>query len=291
MKRPKNSGGGHKKDLCSSGQDTPGHDGDIMDWEELEEEYYKDFDSRADLNEPPFSRYYPYNQRNKNEGPLPDENQTETSSLHKNTSRDLEESEQQEAAFEDGSYPGGNGSSYREEKMRVTNVRRGSHKRKKDSFFKANKAKQGKRLPPETRAVPCPDNKCGDCVSFRDCAECQNNQVWDEKDGDFKRCYHDYKDLESRGHYDGTWDDHPENFDPETFERIQDQKRLNAEINEDMEREKEEMERRGEELEKNSQSVYEYYKDKYGGDYEDYDEEGDEDDEDKEEDNERDFYR
>lgn len=94
--------------------------------------------------------------------------------------------------------------------------------------------------------VDCPERK--EKVHSRDCVECEKFQVWHEKDEDFKRCFHEFKDLESRGHYDGTWNDHPENFDPETFRRIQEEKRLNEEVNREMELERQELRSQAEEL-------------------------------------------
>lgn len=94
--------------------------------------------------------------------------------------------------------------------------------------------------------VDCPERETK--VHFRECLECENFKVWHEKDQGLKRCWHEYKDLESRGRYDGTWDDHPENFDPETFTRLQEKKHINEEVNREMELERAELDRKAEEL-------------------------------------------
>ena len=80
-----------------------------------------------------------------------------------------------------------------------------------------------------------------------ECLECEKYAIWHEKD-EYRTCYYEFKELESRGHYDGTWDDHPENFDPETFARIQEQKRWNEQVNMELETEWQDLERRAEEL-------------------------------------------
>lgn len=107
--------------------------------------------------------------------------------------------------------------------------------------------------------INCPERK--EQVYFRECLECEKFQVWNDQDGELRRCYHEYLELKSRGHYDGTWDDHPENFDPETFESIQERKRLNEEINREMELERAELGKRVEELSEYSSpfDYYEYY--------------------------------
>lgn len=100
--------------------------------------------------------------------------------------------------------------------------------------------------------VFCPAQ--GKETAFAFCLECPEFRVWHVKDGDFKRCRHEYIDLASRGHYDGTWDDHPENFDPETFAEIQERKRANEQFAQDFEREKAEMERQADALEKDDEA-------------------------------------
>ncbi len=94
--------------------------------------------------------------------------------------------------------------------------------------------------------VDCPEQKKE--VRFTECMECEKFKVWHEKDGDVKRCWYEYKDLKSRGFYDGTWDDHPENFDPDTFAQIQERKRLNREVNRELESERFELREKAEEL-------------------------------------------
>jgi hypothetical protein len=124
---------------------------------------------------------------------------------------------------------------------------------------------------PDPGEVDCPEKD--ERVHFSKCVQCEKFQLWHEQDDGLRRCYHQYLDLKSRGHYDGTWDDHPENFDPETFARIQEQKRRNEEIRREMELERKELEKLSEEMEKEGNPVYEYFQKKYGEDYhgEEYD--------------------
>jgi len=129
-----------------------------------------------------------------------------------------------------------------------------------------NKCYTGKYRPSivcQPKKVDCPDKK--EQVHFSECVRCEKFQVWHGKDEDFRRCYYDYLDLNSRGFYDGTWDDHPENFAPETFAKLQEKKQFNEELTRKMELDREEMERRAEELENNGESIEEYFKNKYGG--------------------------
>lgn len=123
----------------------------------------------------------------------------------------------------------------------------------------------GIRKHPQMRVPPsyswgrlrCPPVFCppqGREISFAYCLECPEYRVWHAKDGGFRRCRHEYADLASRGYYDGTWDDHPENFDPETFAEIQARKRINEEFLRDFEREKAEMERLAEALEQDEEA-------------------------------------
>jgi hypothetical protein len=93
------------------------------------------------------------------------------------------------------------------------------------------------RLP--SPPVFCPE--AGREIAFAVCLECPKFRVWNAQDGDFKRCWTSFKALEARGYYDGTWDDHPENFDPQSFAEIQERKKINAEFAEDFERDKAEM--------------------------------------------------
>jgi len=102
------------------------------------------------------------------------------------------------------------------------------------------------RLP--SPQVFCPE--AGREIAFAFCQECPEFRVWDAQDGDFRRCRHEYLSLEAKGYYDGTWDDHPENFDPETFERLQEEKRTRERVLREMEAEKNELVRMAEALEK-----------------------------------------
>jgi len=138
------------------------------------------------------------------------------------------------------------------------------------------------------RVITGPPTYCaeaGEEIAFIDCLTCSKFAVWKPQDGDLKRCFYEFKNLASRGYYDGTWDDHPENFDPETFAEIQARKKLNAEFEADFEREKRELACLADELEKRS------YDDRFddfcwlNDDYEDEeeDEESAQDDEDEDE--------
>jgi hypothetical protein len=94
-------------------------------------------------------------------------------------------------------------------------------------------------------SADCPE--AGKTISFENCLACPKYAVWSPQD-EIRRCWNEFKDLEARGYYDGNWEDHPENYDPETFERIQETKRLNEEFAADFEREKAEMARLAEKL-------------------------------------------
>ena len=129
----------------------------------------------------------------------------------------------------------------------------------------------------------------GGCVSFSDCLKCSNFQDWEQK-GEGKMCHHEYKDRKSRGYYDGTWEDHPENFEPETFKRIQEEKRLNEQINRKMDNEREELQKMAENLAKDSQSLEEFYKYMYGKPDKDEEIETDEDEFDNYDNDEEEYY-
>lgn len=136
----------------------------------------------------------------------------------------------------------------------------------------------------QPRMIDCPERK--EQVHFIDCLECGKFRVWHAKDDDMKRCWYEYKDLKSRGYYDGTWDDHPENFDPETFAEIQERKRLNAEVNRELESEFAEFRSKAAELEEDPSYYYgEYwtYREEEG------EQDSEEEDEDQDEDEEEDF--
>jgi len=96
-------------------------------------------------------------------------------------------------------------------------------------------------------SVDCPE--AGETISFAACLSCPKYAEWHAQDDGLKRCWFEFKDLASRGYYDGTWDEHPENFDAKTFAEIQEQKRLNEEVRGQMEAEKPELERMARELE------------------------------------------
>ncbi len=91
-------------------------------------------------------------------------------------------------------------------------------------------------------------------VPYIDCLKCERFAVWHPKDEGFRRCWYKFKDLESRGYFDDTWDDHPENFDPETFARLQEEKRHREEVWREMEAEQAELARLADELEAKSRA-------------------------------------
>jgi len=96
-------------------------------------------------------------------------------------------------------------------------------------------------------SADCPE--AGKTISFENCLTCPKYALWNAQD-QIRRCWYEFKDLESRGYYDNTWDSHIENFanEPEVFEEIQARKRLNEEFAADFEREKAEMARLAEKL-------------------------------------------
>jgi hypothetical protein len=109
----------------------------------------------------------------------------------------------------------------------------------------------------QVQTIDCPERK--EQVRFTDCLECEKFQVWHEKDGTLKRCHHEYLDLKKRGYYDGTWDDHPENFLPDEFARLQERKRLNEELNREFESERSELKRRAEEIAEDPSYFYDAF--------------------------------
>ncbi len=46
----------------------------------------------------------------------------------------------------------------------------------------------------------CPDR--GEEVHFSECLECDKFRVWHEMDGDFRRCWYEFKKLEKEGRYE-----------------------------------------------------------------------------------------
>jgi hypothetical protein len=263
--------GGHSDGLRTSGQDMPGTgpmDGDL-DWNELEKEYYEDFDHRIAA---PVEHQYKYEDQ---------------SSDKKKTTRRTHKHVQEEWYHDQGTEV--NGKPYHEETMKVTGVRRGGQKRLKNPFANgsSNSFSGGTKIAPYSKSVDCPESGCEVC--FSDCLRCESYQVWHDKDDGLRRCYHEYIDLESRGHYDGTWDDHPENFDdPDDFERIQERKQRNEEINRKMELEREELKRMAEEFEKGEEemrrSIDSDYDEYLKGEYGEYEDERDHEDEEEGED-------
>lgn len=126
----------------------------------------------------------------------------------------------------------------------------------------------------------CPE--CGGQVCFTECVRCKNFQVWHEDDDGMRRCYHEYMDLESRGYYDGTWNDQPGQYTYEEWKQYQEELRRNEVIDSgEMEREWAEFEREAEDQEEEGDSDYDEY---LKGEYGEYEDEGDH--EDEEEDNE-----
>lgn len=100
--------------------------------------------------------------------------------------------------------------------------------------------------------VFCPE--AGGEIAFALCFECPDFGVWSAQDGELRRCRHEYLALAAKGYYDGTWDEHPENFDAETFAEIQERKRINERFMQDFERESQEMERLAEALEQDDEA-------------------------------------
>jgi len=98
---------------------------------------------------------------------------------------------------------------------------------------------------PYVPQVDCPER--GIKVWFDECVRCEKFALWHEKD-EIRRCWHEFKALEARGYYDGTWDEHPENFDPDTFAQLQEEKRNRERVLAEMEAEKAELAHLAEEL-------------------------------------------
>jgi hypothetical protein len=95
--------------------------------------------------------------------------------------------------------------------------------------------------------VDCPERDAK--VWFDECVRCRQFQVWHSADGDFKRCFYEFKDLEARGHYDEEkWLSYLEKTDPETFAEIQEERRNRERVWREMEAEKAELARLAEEL-------------------------------------------
>lgn len=251
-------GGGHNKNPFGSDHD-PMMDGGLGG-EKLEKEYYEDFDRRI-AN--PVDHQYNFN----HEDHPADKNQTENISQSDNF-RAIEDAEDQETPVDN---TGTGGTPYREEELKVTDIRRGGHKRLTDlistRFSKRlinrplSALSRGSKAPPETNPVNCPES--GGQVGFRTCVQCSNFQEWHEKDGG-PRCYHEYKDLESRGYYDGTWEDHPENYTCEEWQQYQEEKRNIERINKEMEKDREEMKKLAKEHEKTRFTLRDYLKLNYG---------------------------
>lgn len=122
---------------------------------------------------------------------------------------------------------------------------------------------------PYVPQVDCPER--GAKVWFDECVRCEKFALWHSKD-EIQRCWHEFKALEARGYYDGTWQDHPENYDPETFAQLREEKRNRERVLREMEAERAELARLAEELAKAED------------DEEETDEERDRTDEDEEED-------
>lgn len=124
-------------------------------------------------------------------------------------------------------------------------------------------------------SADCPE--AGKTISFENCLACPKFAVWNPQD-EIRRCWHEFKNLESRGYYDGTWQDHPENYDHETFKEIQERKRLNEEFLKEFEQEKVELARLAEELAEKSRDRdrddFYWLNDDYEDDEEDKEDDG-----------------
>jgi len=95
--------------------------------------------------------------------------------------------------------------------------------------------------------VDCPER--GAKVWFDECVRCERFQVWHSADGDFKRCFYEFKDLEARGFYDEEkWLSYLEKADPETFAEIQEERRNRERVWREMEAEQAELARLAEKL-------------------------------------------
>lgn len=134
---------------------------------------------------------------------------------------------------------------------------------------------------PAAPSVDCPESGCEVCLST--CLKCENYNHWHEQD-EVRRCYHEFLDLESRGYYDGTWNDQPGQYTYEEWVQYQEELRRDDLIDSEMEREwaefereDEEFERRAEEMERKADSDYdEYLKGEYGDHEEEEDDYDDE---------------
>lgn len=254
-------GGGHKKNPFGPSHD-PMMDG-AQDWDELEKEYYKDFDRRI---------ANPVDHQYEHEDQPTGINQAENIS-HLYTSRDIEEAEDQETPVDNTEI---GGAPYREEAMKLTDIRRGGHKRLTDliSTRFSNRFSRGSKPPPETRPVDCPESGCKVC--FGTCTQCSKFQVWDEQDDGLPRCYHEYRDLKSRGHYENTVGDPPSEEELESFSQAVETERLR-------------LEKKGpsKELKEARKATSKFFKFEYGDFDEDY--EKDEGDFDGDNDHERDY--
>lgn len=75
--------------------------------------------------------------------------------------------------------------------------------------------------------VPVHCQELDEEVDLRDCFKCDLYGRWAEEYGDtLELCRHEFEDRQSRGYYDGTWDEHPENFEPGEWENLQERKKL-----------------------------------------------------------------
>ncbi|MGD2084570.1 MAG: hypothetical protein PVH61_00150 [Candidatus Aminicenantes bacterium] len=216
-------GGGHKKNPF-------GHDHDPMmdeaqEWDELEGEYYKDFDRRI---------ANPVDHQFRHEDHPQDKNQAENSA-RSDKFRDKEETEGQETPVDNTGTSTG-GTPYREGAMKVTDIRRGGHKRLTDlmsnRFSKSlinrpiSDLSKNSKPPPDTLPVDCPES--GGQVGFCTCVQCSKFQEWDERDGG-PRCYHEYKEMKDRGDYENMVGDPPSEEELEHFSQEVDKERLRLE--------------------------------------------------------------
>lgn len=191
-------GGGQNKGLWSSpGHDTffscpgsetvPGTGQDTLspsakntgggfdhEWEKLEEKYYEDFDSRADLNEPPYSPYYPYGKKDKYEPQLPGGESQPVQNTYQDEFKEIEDSEQNKTTgYNSGTTIGGSGTvqTYREEEQQITNVRRGGHKRLKNKLFSLKRYeknnRKGRKLPDYSDVLNRKKKRDGNDQPFR----------------------------------------------------------------------------------------------------------------------------
>ena len=233
-------GGDHKTGLWKSSQDTPGPgtQEDHHYWDKLEEE--------LNAHNEKYSESYPVEPQHKYEDLTPPHDyQTDNYTPEQAQGFQEEENYGQRTEAEAKAKP------YREEKLKVTDIRRGGHKKIKNHMSKrfAKHSRGGEKIPPDTKPVDCPE--CGQ-ISFRSCLECPKRNIWDDR-GEGPMCPHEYEERKNRGDYDYIMDDPPSDEDMEKYYQSVEEEKLRFE--------KEEMPKRREET---RQALSEFFKLNYG---------------------------